>query len=84
MQYRNEHGNIVTEITKKPEKRKGYFHIWASKQWTVGDSPFAGGYSKGQMSQVVGIVEYEDGTVHEHLPSEIRFTDREVRDGGDI
>ena len=27
------------------------------------------------MSQTVAIVEYEDGTIHEHLPSEIQFTD---------
>lgn len=37
-----------------------------------------GGHAAGQMSQTVAIVEYEDGTVHEHYPSEIQFTDREI------
>lgn len=43
-------------------KRKALFHRWADKY----DS---------QKHQVVGIVEYNDGTVHETYPNEIRFTD---------
>lgn len=64
---------------KKPEEHKGYFHKWSERFWTIGESPMTGGHAAGQMSQTVAIVEYEDGTVHEHLPSEIQFMDREEK-----
>lgn len=64
---------------KKPEEHKGYFHKWSDHFWTIGESPMPGGHAAGQMSQTFAIVEYEDGTVHEHLPSEIQFMDREEK-----
>lgn len=66
-----------TVVIKQAEEHKGYFHKWSDRFWTTGESPMIGGYAAGQMSQTVAIVEYEDGTVHEHYPSEIRFTDRD-------
>lgn len=69
-------GNIKRVTVQEAEERKGYFHKWSDRFWTIGESPMVGGYAAGQMSQTYAIVEYEDGTVHEHYPSEIRFTDR--------
>lgn len=72
---------IITKVVRKAETRNGYFHKWSDRYWTIGASPMVGGYSAGQMSETVAIVEYEDGTVHEHLPHEIQFTDRETHNG---
>ncbi len=74
---RNCLGECKTKIIKEATEHKGYFHKWSDRFWTIGESPMIGGYAAGQMSQTVAIVEYEDGTVHEHYPSEIRFTDRD-------
>lgn len=73
-------GERITRIIHEAEEHKGFFHRWHEKFWTIGASPLIGGFSDGQMSQMVGIVEYEDGSVHEHLPSEIHFTDRSMDD----
>lgn len=74
--YRDIRGELKENIFKKAKEHKGYFHKWSDRYWTIGASPMVGGYSAGQMSETVAIVEYEDGTVHEHLPYEIQFTDR--------
>lgn len=58
----------------KIEKHNAYFHGWHDKFWTV--PAFMIGDVGGQMSQTYGIVEYEDGSIHEHLPEEMRFMDR--------
>ena len=55
--------------------KNALFHRWADKAQTVGESPLRGGHSSGQVWLVVGIIEYEDGTVHEAYPYEIRFLD---------
>lgn len=67
---------VETKVIRPAEEHKGYFHRWSERYWTVGESPMVGGHSAGQMSATVGIVEYEDGTVHEVLPEQIQFTDR--------
>lgn len=55
--------------------RKALFHRWADKANPIPESPFIGGNKAGQSWIVVGIIEYEDGTVHEAYPYEIRFVD---------
>ena len=69
-------GGKKTILLQEAEEHKGYFHKWSDRFWTVGASLMVGGYSAGQMSETVAIVEYEDGTVHEHKPSEIQFIDK--------
>lgn len=57
-------------------KHNAVFHLWAERQIFCQQSPTV--YYYGQPSitkQTVAIVEYEDGTIHEHLPREIQFTD---------
>ena len=39
-----------------------------------------GGHSAGQLAATFGIVEYEDGTVHECYPQEIRFCDNKLEE----
>lgn len=60
--------------------KNALFHRWADKAQTVGESPLRGGHSSGQVWLVVGIIEYEDGTVHEAYPYEIRFLDGKLNE----
>lgn len=55
-------------------EHKGHFHKWYDRFWTT--PAIMIGDVGGQMSQCFGVVEYEDGSIHEHLPEEIQFTDR--------
>ena len=75
---------IVTEMDLKRSlrkneniirKRKALFHCWNHRSELVGESPLRGGHPAGQVSGTFGIVEYEDGTVHEVEPHNIRFVD---------
>lgn len=49
----------------------GFFHRWYESSMEKNGS---------KINHIFGIVEYEDGTVHNHYPSEIQFTDREEED----
>jgi hypothetical protein len=53
------------------------FHRWADKAHVIPPGRTVGSHSGGQMRFLVGIVEYEDGTVCECYPYEIKFTDKE-------
>lgn len=55
--------------------RKALFHKWAEKSEIVPPSYLKGGHGGGVVRGVVAIVEYEDGTVGEVLPENIRFLD---------
>lgn len=57
------------------KNKNALFHCWQDKAWVVGASPMIGGTPAGQMRMTLGIIEYEDGTIHECYPDEIRFTD---------
>lgn len=56
--------------------REAVFHKWIEKARIVDPSPMMGGHDGGVIRYTVGIVEYENGEVHECYPTEIRFTDR--------
>jgi len=61
-------GHITIEKKVRPcmvGKRKALFHRWADKL-------------DNSKRQVVAIVEWDDGTVHETYPQEIRFVDNWV------
>lgn len=79
-EYKNP--NIKVSIEGRPcyvDGKKAMFHIWSVKQEIVPPSPFKGGHSGGVVSGIVGIVEFEDGTVAEVYPCGIQFAD-----GGDF
>lgn len=56
------------------EGELGYFHLW--EQWydVIGASALRGGHPGGQIGQVYGIVEFEDG-VRRIDPVKIKFCD---------
>jgi hypothetical protein len=60
--------------------RPAYFHKWSDKSEIVPPSHMIGGHGGRVITLTVGIVEYEDGTVHECYPSEVRFTDRDNKE----
>lgn len=58
------------------KERKALFHGWAHKAEVIPPAPMMGGLRPGgQLSHIVAIVEYDDGSVHEAYPSEVRFLD---------
>lgn len=54
---------------------KALFHRWSDKAEVIPPSPMIGGHPGGQLAQTVAIIEYDDGSVHEAYPSEVRFLD---------
>ena len=64
-----------TVIIRKEEVHKALFHCWNYRSELVDSSPMIGGHPGGQVSGTFAIVEYEDGTIHEVEPTQIRFVD---------
>lgn len=58
---------------------KALFHRWEQYSKVIPPSPMIGGHQGGVNSYVMGIVEFEDGTVDTIFPEFIRFAD-----GGDF
>ena len=67
-------------VAKNQEKHNALFHRWHESFWTIGESPLVGGPSAGQMSALSGVVEYEDGTVHQVNAEWIQFVDGMTND----
>lgn len=59
--------------------RRALFHGWEEKAWTVPDGLAAGSAPGGQVKMSVAIVEYEDGSVDEVAPLQIRFIDGKAK-----
>lgn len=58
---------------------KCIFHRWEDRAEVIGESPFCGGHPGGQLRNVFGIIEFENGTVKEILPNKIQFLDSQRR-----
>lgn len=74
---------MTMEITITQERRlctvneeTGYFHTWEQHSKPIDPSPMLGGHPGGVVSQLFGIVEFEDG-VRRVDPTEIKFCDEE-------
>ena len=69
----------VYDVIDEPEKDvKALFHCWSYRSEVVGESPLRGGHPGGQISATFALVEYEDGTIHEVEPQNIRFVDGRI------
>lgn len=68
-------------IVRIPDKKKQFkemkalFHCWNFRSEVIGESYLRGGHPAGQISATFALVEYEDGTIHELEPTQIRFVD---------
>ena len=60
-------------VTQNGEEKKALFAK------PVAADVYAGGCPEGQISIVFGIVEYEDGSVDEVRPAQIRFVDNKIK-----
>lgn len=69
--------NERVNCKKQYEEHRALFHHWSDRYWTTA-ALFANEVA-GQQSHTVGIVEYEDGTIHEHYPQEIQFIDGKAK-----
>lgn len=67
-------------VTQNGEEKKALFHMWNNFAKPVAADVYAGGCPEGQISIVFGIVEYEDGSVDEVRPAQIRFVDNKIKD----
>lgn len=69
---------ITLETEKRPCIAKGraaLFHRWIERSEVVEPSPLLGGHNGGVVTWTAALVEYEDGTVGEVLPQNIKFLD---------
>lgn len=74
---RNSDGEIIGESEKK---FKALFHFWTEHHY-FNNNMCAGTYIQPSHTvQTVAIAEYEDGSVHEVLPQDIRFVDGKVKE----
>ena len=73
--YRDAEGKRTVRTLFPEEKHKGLFHFWGFSCELIGESYLRGGHPAGQISSTFAIVEYEDGTIHEVEPTQIRFVD---------
>lgn len=73
---RNTSTNPGEYIIESPEREiKALFHCWDFRSEVIGESYLRGGHPAGQISATFALVEYEDGTIHEIEPMQIRFVD---------
>ena len=77
VKYRKNTSTVPGEyIIESPECAiKALFHCWSHRSELVAESLLRGGHPSGQISGTFAIVEYEDGTIHEVEPTQIRFVD---------
>ena len=74
-EYFRENRERKYRIKKTAENIKALFHCWNHRSELYDASPMIGGHPGGKVSGTFAIVEYEDGTVHEVEPQNIRFVD---------
>lgn len=71
--------NVDGELCGQSEKQfKALFHFWHERHKYYNNCGYGSYAQPSHMTEVVAIVEYEDGSVHEVPPEYIRFTDRKV------
>lgn len=74
---RNSDGEMFGDSKKE---FKALFHFWTENHKYFSNNVYAGAYTQPtHIVQTIAIVEYEDGSVHEVLPQDIRFVDRKVK-----
>lgn len=75
-------GTIKIEFYLRPcivGQQRALFHCWEQRSEVIPPSPMIGGHSGGTVTQVLGIIEREDGTIHKAYPEEIRFIDGDAK-----
>lgn len=71
-------GSLKITVSLRPcitNLGNGLFHRWVDRAEVATPSVLRGGHNGGQLWEVFGLVELEDGTVVEVLPNNIKFVD---------
>ena len=69
---------IINPIETRPcyvNANKAMFHRWTERREAICESPMIGGHPAGILAATFAIIELEDGTVKEVIPSAIKFDD---------
>jgi hypothetical protein len=61
------------EVILEKETLKGTFHCWEQYSDIIAPSALISSHKGGQISQVFGIVEFEDGSIKRVPPYQIKF-----------
>lgn len=67
-------------LGKSRSKQKALFHCWVEDRRVIPPSPLVGGHTGGTIAATFGLVETEDGSVHEAYPSNIQFVDKKIEE----
>lgn len=71
----------ILDVKKESIEHKALFHQWVKRVFPrYEETPFGEFVTRkfiGTDEVLIAVVEYEDGTIYEHLPQEIRFADGE-------
>lgn len=72
-----------TEFIEQKQKTKALFHGWIKKRVPAYKNDPMQNFLLREMigidERMIAVVEYEDGTMHEHFMDEIQFVDGEIR-----
>ena len=79
-EYFRENRERKYRVKESAKDIKALFHCWNFRAELCDASPMIGGHPGGQVSGTFAIVEYEDGTVHEAEPTQIRFVDNAMNE----
>lgn len=75
---------IFTDIERRiciiNNNEKALFHKWVTRKNVIEPSPMIGGHPGGEIQFELGIVEFEDGTIAEVAPHQIKFIDGRVKE----
>lgn len=74
-QKKGDNLNVYDKVIEPYHDVKALFHCWNHKPEVIGRSYLRTDRPTTRVFQTFGIVEYEDGTIHEVEPTQIRFVD---------
>ena len=74
-QKKGDNLNVYDKVIEPYHDVKALFHCWNHKSEVIGRSYLRTDCPTVRVFQTFGIVEYEDGTIHEVEPTQIRFVD---------
>lgn len=75
MTVSNELRPVLVTRNDEAEPEQALFHGWFVHAWTHGESPLIGGFSAGQETALLAIVEFSSGNIELVYHDRIKFCD---------
>lgn len=79
MRLEIQHEERPCMVLEDGKERRGLFHGWFVSAWTHGESALIGGFSSGQETQLLAVVERESGAIDLCPVKRVRFLDSAER-----